>query len=117
MARAAADDMAQNHDGSIKLKSYTIPFRPEYILVTKPDATDPKDMVPIAQPTNRDLPAFRFHLSPEAIKLIMAQDPNVQPHYGYCSLVIRFDAFASGPATIVATRGVRRSELATAARP
>lgn len=114
MARPAATDVAQNRDGSIMLKSYTIPFRPEYILVTKPDATDPKDMVSIAQPTNRNVPAFRFHLSPEAIQLIMAQDPNVRPEYGYCSLVIRFDAFESGPATIVATRGVRKSELARA---
>jgi len=107
------DELARNPDGEVMLKTYRIPFRPEYVLIGKP-GQGPMEMVSIAQPTGRDICAFRFHLSPEAIALVMAQDPNVTSSGGYCSLSIHFDAAESGSAMIEVKRGVLKRELESA---
>lgn len=112
MARGL-DDFAQNPDGSIVLKTYKIPFRPEYVLVEgpSPDGYSLPNYVSIAQPLGRDIRGFRFHLAPEAVKLLMAQDPHVTENMGFSKLMIVFDAMSPDFAMIEVTRGVRVKEL------
>lgn len=88
-----------------KRRTYTIPFRPEYLLV-EGEPTDPRSLVSAAQPLGRNVSGFRFHLSPEAIALIRAEDPGVSPIGGYCAITIKFNSDESGPAVIEATRVV-----------
>lgn len=84
-------------------KSYRIPFRPEYLLIESPDKDS---LVSAAQPIGRDISGFRFHLSEEAHALVRAQDPDIHPCAGFCSLRVIFDAAESGPAVIEVERGV-----------
>jgi len=109
---ARATDLARDGEGNILKKTYTIPFRPEYVLVEGPPGRAWNDYVPLPQATGRNVRGFKFHLSPEAIALIMQQDPNVSPVSGYCSLSIEFDSATSEPAVIKATRAVRADEMA-----
>lgn len=90
-------------------KVYRIPFRPEYLLIDGKAQTGPwrgDDLVSAAQPTGRNVKAFKFHLSPEAIDLIIKQDPTVDHTTGFCSLEIKFDASDCDYAMIEARRGV-----------
>ncbi len=92
-------------------KVYRIPFRPEYLLIdgktNEPSGPwNDYELVSSAQPTGRDVKAFRFHLSPEAVDLIIKQDPTVDHATGFCSLEIKFDSSDSDVAMIEARRGV-----------
>lgn len=92
-------------------KVYRIPFRPEYLLIEGPpdveaDYTNHWNMVTADKTTGRNVKAFRFHLAPEAIDLIIKQDATVTHTTGFCSLEIKFDAADCGYAMIEARRGV-----------
>lgn len=115
MGKVTNSDVVINKDGSVMLKSYKIPFRPEYILVPESNENFCLDSFkPLHEISGRDLPAFRFRLSAEAIELIRLQDSNVTRDGGYCSLLVKFDVMSPEYATIEATRAVRKSELAGA---
>lgn len=88
---------------TIERKTYRIPFRPEYLLLSTDGSTD---LTSADKPTGRDVPAYRFHLSEEAHALVRAQDPEVTKATGFCSLTIKFDAAEDGPAYIEVERGI-----------
>lgn len=94
------------------IRIYKIPFRPEYLLIEGQEQDDGPwsrfGLTNAASPTGRDVKAFRFHLSSEAVDLIIAQDPTVDYTMGYCNLTIRFDAFTSECAMIEVTRATRK---------
>ena len=110
MIRDALEVFARDANGDVMLKTLRIPFRPEYILVPKPGTNSLPEMVPLTE-SSGFLKSFQFHLSVDAIELIMEQDPHVTPQMGYSKLTIVFDAAESGLAMIEATRGVRQWEL------
>lgn len=94
-------------DSHFHSKVYRIPFRPEYLLIEGENSgAFPYNMVSTASPTNRDIKAFRFHLTPEAIALIAQQDPEVTQSSGFCSVTIRFDAGDPGTAMMEVERGI-----------
>lgn len=105
-------------DGEIVVRSYTIPFRPEYILIDRGGVRAHHDLTPMSDgAVNHNIRGYRFHLSDEAIALIMAQDPNVHPSGGYKSVEIQFDASSSEMATLKVTRGVREGPPETQGEP
>lgn len=95
-----------------EVKTYRIPFRPEYLLIEGPTQDNGPwsrvDLASAAAPTGRDVKAFRFHLTPEAIALLIKQDPTVDYVTGYHALTIRFDACESGKAMIEVQRAILR---------
>lgn len=113
ISRELTVDFLRDAAGDIVTRTYEIPYRPQYVLTFAPGAaTGQAVAVPTGPWWEHDVPGFRFHLSPEALKLVAAQ--GADPERGFTRIEVVWDATDAGPVLLKAMQGVTKAQEVTA---
>lgn len=103
------DFVRDDATGDIVLRTYEIPYRPQYVLTFAPGQLGAEASPLPTGPWEHDMLGFRFHLSGEALALVAAK--GADPKRGFTRIEVIWDAMDAVPVQLKATQGVTQEQV------